>query len=91
MSDRTGRPRPVQGIAAREIGGEAVLIDTRENVVRLLNHSASRIWALANGERTEREIAAQLALEFEVGAQEAEGSVRRFVDEMVAKKLLEWG
>lgn len=84
------RPRWHPRIAAREFGGEAVLIDPDRNVVRMLNEVGSRIWALADGSRSEDEIVAALVGEYAVEPEAARTSVRRFLEELARRELLIW-
>ena len=44
------------GIASRVVDGEAVLIKMPENVLFVLNTTASRIWVRADGTRSGREL-----------------------------------
>ncbi len=83
--------RPVRSpaTASRVFSSEAVVITPAENTVRMLNPVGSRIWEMADGQRTVDEIAGLLAGEYDVSAEAAHDSVARFVDELLAKGLLE--
>lgn len=74
--------------ASRLVDGEAVVVLPEENVVKVLNAVGSRVWDLANGKRTVREIAATIYQEFEVDQAQAEQDVVEFVAEMVESELL---
>ncbi len=75
--------------ASRVFSGEAVIITPTENTVRMLNGVGSRIWELVDGERTVEQIGAVLAAEYDIPAGDATDSAGRFVDELLAKGLLE--
>lgn len=76
--------------AARIFSGEAVVITPAENTVRMLNPVGSRIWELADGTRTQEEIAAALTREYDVALPDARRSVAEFVEQLVARELLIW-
>jgi hypothetical protein len=78
------------GTASRVFGDEAVIISPNENMVRMLNPSASRIWELADGSRTLEQIAQELVVEFDIDPAQARQSVDQFVDELMSKGLLVW-
>lgn len=70
------------------LGGEAVLISPADNMVRMLNASASSVWVLCDGEHSVEEIAALLVHEFDVELPTALQDVTDFVNEMVEKGIL---
>ena len=90
MSHERGRPQRHPRVAARDFGDEAVLIDPDRNMVRMLNQVGSRIWALADGSRSEGEIVAALIAEYEVSPDRARTSVREFLDDLTSRELLVW-
>jgi len=59
-----------------------------DNMVRMFNPVGSRIWELADGQRTVEEIARQLTVEYAVELSAARAEVREFVDALAAKGLL---
>ena len=75
--------------ASRVFSGEAVVISPAENMVRMFNTAGSRIWELADGERSAEEIAHVLVAEFDVDEREARASVASFLDELLARGLIE--
>lgn len=85
-------PKPVHHpkTASRVFGDDAVVITPAENTVRMLNPVGSRIWQLADGNRTVEEIAAVLVQEFEVDDDEAAASTQRFIAELMDLELLTW-
>lgn len=84
--------RPVHdpNTASRVFSGEAVVITPAENTVRMLNTVGSRIWELADGSRTIDEIAGMLAAEYDVTPGDAAASVGLFLEELVAKGLIDF-
>ena len=76
--------------ASRVFSGEAVVISPAENIVRMFNPVGSRIWELADGTRSQEQIAAVLAEEYEIDAAHAQRSVEAFVAELADKGLLAW-
>jgi hypothetical protein len=82
------RPKHHPRTAARVFSGEAVVISPAENMVRMFNPVGSRIWELADGQRTVEEIAQQLTAEYDVQLPAARVEVGEFVDALVAKGLL---
>jgi hypothetical protein len=82
------KPRHHPRTAARVFSGEAVVITPAENMVRMFNPAGSRIWELADGTRTNEEIAVALADEYDVDLDHARRSVATFVEELAARGLL---
>ena len=77
-------------VTSRIFDGEAVIIDTEANVVRMLNEVGSRIWELVDGERSVAEIAEVLVSEYDVSEEEASQSVVQFLSELETKGLLHY-
>ena len=59
------------GLIAREIDGEYLILDTDADRVHQLNPSASRIWAGIERDLSARDIAQELAAEFDVDEDQA--------------------
>jgi DNA/RNA-binding domain of Phe-tRNA-synthetase-like protein len=70
--------------------GEVVIVDPEKNMVRMLNHVGSRVWELADGTHTTKDILTILTKEFEVEEKEAEDSIEGFIEELADKGLLTW-
>ncbi len=83
------RPVHSAATASRVFSGEAVVISPAENTVRMFNDVGSRIWALADGQHTVDEIGGILVSEYQVEREQAVAAVRRFVDDLLARGLLE--
>jgi hypothetical protein len=80
------RPLRHPDVEWHETGGEVVLVAT--GAEQDLNEVGSRIWMLADGSRTVREIAARIVAEFEVDAQTAERDASEFVETLLRDGLL---
>ena len=73
-SDRTEFPRIDSNFAPRRgedvhtvvLDGEAVLLDERENRLHLLNHTATLLWQLYDGEASLAELASDVSAELGV-------------------------
>jgi hypothetical protein len=63
---RVSRLRRVEGIAWREIEGEAVLVNVRSDEVMHLNPAASFLWSSLDGQASLEEIALSMTDSFEV-------------------------
>lgn len=83
------RPMRNPETASRVFSGEAVVITPGQNTVRMFNEAGSRIWELADGQRTVDEIVAVLLDEYATTSDAAYESVERFVDELLSKELLQ--
>lgn len=73
---------PNPAVVGRIVDGEAVLVLPEQGQVKVLNEVGARIWALANGTRTLRQIAAALSDEYEVDQAEAEADTLDFVAQL---------
>jgi len=85
---------PSTDIVAREIEGEIVIIPLvsgigdLEDELYTLNETGRAIWKLLEGRRTLREVAAELASEYEPPIEEIERDVTGLVDELLRRKML---
>jgi hypothetical protein len=75
------RPLRHPDVEWHETSGEVVLVAS--GAEQDLNEVGSRIWLLADGTRTVREIAARIVAEFEVDAQTAERDAVEFVETLL--------
>lgn len=69
-----------------EDGGLVVLPQKRE--VKVLNQVGMQVFTLLDGSRTEDEIVASVAAEFEVSTEEAARDVRDFLDDLRREGML---
>jgi pyrroloquinoline quinone biosynthesis protein D len=83
------RPLRHPGVRTRVEMGETTLVGPGDgSASRELNEVAARIWALCDGRRTVRDIAALIVEEFDVDLDTARRDVEEFVGEMMADGLL---
>ncbi|MGH9685109.1 MAG: PqqD family protein [Candidatus Acidiferrales bacterium] len=75
-------------LAWRELDGEILIISPDDSQVHELNATASAIWKHANGTADIDEIAAKLALEYDVAQGVAAADTTELVGVLVAKNLL---
>lgn len=84
------RPIRVTTIAHQVYGTEAVIISPGQAEVRMLNHTATRIWELIDGERSVDDIVAILVSEFEVSSDHARSSVDQLLADLAERDLITW-
>jgi hypothetical protein len=70
-NELTGIRRRRDAVMMRDIDGELLLLDTKSNRIHQLNRTASFIWKRYEQVASPTEIAAELALEFDVEAVQA--------------------
>jgi len=73
---------PNPAVVGRIVEGEAVLVLPGQGQVKVLNEVGARIWALANGTRTLRQVAAALSDEYEVDQAQAEADTLNFMAQL---------
>jgi hypothetical protein len=67
---------------------EAVLVLPGKGQVKVLNDVGARIWSLANGTRTVREIATQITAEYQVDQATAEADTLEFLADLVEREIV---
>ena len=82
-------PRQASGAAGQRFGGEFVLLGPARGMVRGFNETAARVWELCDGTRTARQVAQQVAVDFETDAEQALEDTLRFLGELVGHGLME--
>jgi len=75
-------------IAFRVIEGEGILLTPEDGKLHNLNPVGTRIFELANGKRTVKEIAAMIAGEFDVSEKVAERDTLNFTESLAHAKIL---
>jgi hypothetical protein len=88
------RYRKSESVVSREIAGEVILVPIRRNVgdlesIYTFNETASRIWALIDGQHTAREIRDQIVAEFEVEADEAGQDLSELLSQLASIQAVE--
>jgi hypothetical protein len=81
-------PQPNPGVVGRVVDNEAVLVLPNLGKVKVLNEVGARIWALADGKRSLRQIAAQLCAEYQVEQAQAEADTLAFAAELANRGVL---
>ncbi len=79
---------PNPAVVGSIVEGEAVLVLPEQGQVRVLNEVGARIWALADGTRTGRDIVAAICTEYDVGPAQAEADALAFLTELEAKGVI---
>ena len=82
-------PRQNPAVAWRNVNGAAALVTSSDSTFYWLNPVATRIWELADGERSVGQIGEQLVREFDVDLATCVADAARMVDEFGAKGLFE--
>ncbi len=81
-------PRPSPSALAQPIGDELVLLLPQHGSVRAINAVGRRIWELADGSRSVREIATTIYREYDVTQAQAEADTLHFVGVLIQRGLL---
>ena len=75
---------------ARELEGEKVLLNLSSEEYYSLNEVGTRVWDLADGERTVAVLVDAIVAEYEAEREEVTEDVLALLDEMVDEGLLSW-
>ena len=76
------------GVVSRMVDGEAVLVDPKKGMVRVLNPAGARIWEMIDGRRTVAELAADIAAEYGIEATRAQADTISFCEDLVRRGVL---
>ena len=76
------------GIVSRMVDGEAVLVDPKQGMVRVLNPTGARIWELIDGRQTVAELAAGIAAEYGIETPRAQADTIAFCEDLVRRDVL---
>lgn len=79
---------PDPNVIGHVIDNEAVLVLPEQGKVEVLNEVGARIWSLADGTRTVREIAAAIGAEYDVDPAQAEADTLAFVMELAQRGVV---
>lgn len=75
-------------LAARTMGEETYIVSTSDSTLHLLpNEVATRIWSLADGRHSLRQIHREICEEYEVDPAVAEADLREFVSSLLSRGL----
>lgn len=78
-----------KGLAYRRVAGELFVVDAAKARLHELNGPAALIWEGLAKNRSQAEIAAEMAAQFEVGEAAALADIREFIGELQAAGMLE--
>ncbi len=84
------RPRRVDGIAARTVDGQVVLLDVNTEEYYSLNEVGSRIWELASGEHTVAAMVDAIVAEYEAEREQVTEDVLDLLDKLSEEGLVNW-
>lgn len=73
---------------ARTLDGEAIVITPEDSVLHTLNDTATFIWDRADGTRTLKAIAAEMATVFDVDPETLQKEAVAFVEDAVRRGLM---
>ena len=73
---------------SRIIDGEAVVVEPKDAMINIINETGTRIWELADGKRTVREIAGLIAEDFDVSRDRALADTAEFLLDLKEKGLV---
>jgi hypothetical protein len=82
------KPKPNASVQGRQLENEAVLVLPDKGEVKVLNEVGARLWALTDGRRTVREMAAAICAEYQVEQSVAEADTLEFVSQLAVKGLI---
>jgi len=74
-----------------DLSGEAVILQINDAVYYGLDPVGARIWALIQTPKTIAEIRDTIVEEYDVTPEQCEADLRKLLEEMMAKKLVEVG
>jgi len=80
--------RRLDSVMVREVDGELLLLDTNSNRIHQLNRTASFIWQRCDNVASEAELAAELALEFDVEEVQALNDVTKTLHTLRSLELV---
>lgn len=81
-------PIPNPNVVGRVVADEAVLVLPEKGTVKVLNEVGARIWSLADGQRSGRQIASIILAEFDVEQPVAEADTLEFLGELAVRGVL---
>jgi hypothetical protein len=77
------------GVIARQLSGEAIILDIESGTYFGLNEVGARIWEMLESGETLEAVCARLLEEFEVSREQLQGDVLALVDELKDRRLIE--
>ena len=90
MNDKQ-TPRIAPSLIWREVDDNSVIVTPQSGKMRVLNGVGSTIWRLLTEEQPIAAIAEQVTAQYNVSLEQAQSDLSRFLDDLTARGLLEWG
>lgn len=84
----TDIPSHAPGVVSRLVDDEAVIVHPGQGMVRALNEVGSRLWELADGQRSVADLAAALAAEYAVDLPCAQADALAFCEDLAARGVM---
>jgi hypothetical protein len=84
----TDVPVHAPGVISRLIDGEMVLVHPAQGMVRVLNGVGTRLWELADGERSLDDMAAVIATAYTIDPDRARSDTLAFCTDLEARGVL---
>ena len=82
-------PRRREDLRTRQLGGEAIVLDRRQNQVHQLNSTARFVWTRLDGRMSVEGIADELIAEFGIDRETAERDLAQVLRQLAELGLLE--
>lgn len=82
-------PRRRADVVLQQVGGDAILLDSRTDEAHVINGAAARLWELCDGLRSVDEIATAFGAPFDMEAGEVRADVDAGLDALAALDLFE--
>lgn len=82
-------PKRRTDVTTRDINGEILILDRKNEDVHQLNSSASYVWQKCDGQVSVRDIAGAMAKDFSIDFEVAEKDVNELIGKLRALGLLE--
>lgn len=77
-----------QEVAAKVIGGEAIMINLLSGVYYSMDHVGGAIWELIESDHSIEELVTAITARYDVSREQAEADVQRFVEELMPENLI---
>lgn len=82
-------PKRRTDVTTRDVDGETLILDRKNEDVHQLNRSASYVWQYCDGQKSTHEIAMSMAKDFTIDLEAAERDVVDLITKLTALGLLE--
>ncbi len=89
--DNQQTPRVAPSLIWREVDDNSVIVTPQSGKMRVLNGVGSTIWRLLTEGQSITAIAEQVTEQYDVALEQAESDLSRFLEDLTARGLIEWG